>query len=99
MFHETVLNLSFRSGLSEATAIDAQDSTTRSLLAAFRPSSGKSDNRLQALRNLEEEVEVESAAQEAALAKHVRPRSAGSRGVGDSSDDGEFLKEIESRSA
>jgi len=98
-FHETVLNLSFRSGLSEATAISAQDSTTRSLLAGM-PSSTKSEVCLQALRDLEREVEVHSAAQEAVLARNVqRPRSAGSHGGGDSSDDGEFIKGLETRSA
>jgi len=98
-FHETVLNLSFRSGLSEATAISAQDSTTRSLLAGM-PSSTRSQACMQALRDLEREVEVVSAAQEAVLARNVqRPRSAGSHGGGDSSDDGEFIKGLETRSA
>jgi hypothetical protein len=89
-FNETVLALSFRSGLSE--------STTQSIMAMM-PSSARADNCLQALRDLEREVELQSSAREEAVSKNVqRPRSAESHG-GDISGDEEFVKGLETRSA
>merc|ERR1712232_1159364 len=94
------LNLTFRSGLSEATASSTLDSTTRDLLANL-PSSTTSEGCLQALRDLERATEVQASASEEACARSVqRTRSAGSsHGCGDSSDDGEFVKGLEARSA